>query len=77
MKEELKKYIFRNTDKLLIPNQVMVEALKDSFNEGVERVKKDIDKIKEDLKYPDSATESERILMKQIVNIFADKIKSK
>lgn len=77
MKEELKKYIFRNTNKLLIPNEIMVKALKDSFKEGVEKIKKDIDNIKEDLKCPSSATESERVLMKQTVNIFANKLKLK
>jgi len=77
MKEEFKKYIFRNTEKLVIPNQIMIKALEDSFKEGIEENKKHIDNIKENLKYPDSATESERILMKLIVEIFADKLKSK
>ena len=74
--ERLKKYTFRNSDKLLIPVQVIVKALEDAFKKGEEKVVKDIEEIKENLKYPNSATEGERILMKQIINIFGDKIKN-
>ena len=34
--EGLSKYKFRNSDKLLIPNQVIVKALEDAFKKGEE-----------------------------------------
>ena len=34
--EGLSKYVFRNSDKLLIPNQVIVKALEEAFKKGKE-----------------------------------------
>ncbi len=74
--KELSEYNFRNTNRLLIPSQVMLKALKDLLKKSIEKTKKDINKVKESLKYPSSATEGKRILMKQIVDIFESKINS-
>ncbi len=74
--KELSKYTFRNSEKVLVPIPIMVKALEEAFKKGEEKVIKNIDEIKENLKYPSSATNAERILMKQIVGIFRDKIKN-
>lgn len=43
--EGLKKYLFRNSEKLLIPTSVIVKALEDAFKKGEEAKEKAGDKL--------------------------------